>query len=128
AGMPGVFYGQLSAEKTGATMPAEYAVPGKAVETLPDWRGSDLRENTVFRAGLWLLATGRPDEAQRFFLHLSETASPDDIARMARLMIEADTPWHGLRLSKRAAGQGAIYPAAHFPLTGLEKFDLGLPP
>src|SRR5690606_12444855 len=68
------------------------------------------------------------DEAQRFFLHLSETASPDDIARMARLMIEADTPWHGLRLSKRAAGQGAIYPAAHFPLTGLEKFDLGLPP
>ncbi|RMC37537.1 lytic transglycosylase domain-containing protein [Paracoccus alkanivorans] len=128
AEMPGVFYGQLSAEKTGATMPAEYAVPGKAVEALPDWRGSDLRENAVFRAGLWLLATGRPDEAQRFFLHLSETASPEDIARMARLMIEADTPWYGLRLSKRAAGQGVIYPAAHFPLTGLEKFDLGLPP
>ncbi|SIS57951.1 lytic transglycosylase domain-containing protein [Paracoccus saliphilus] len=128
AELPGVFYGQLSAEKTGTRMPAEYAVPGKAVETLPDWRGSDLRENTVFRAGLWLVATGRIDEAQRFFLHLSETAPPEDIARMARLMIEAGAPWHGLRLSKRAADHGVIYPASHFPLTGLESAELGLPP
>ena len=40
-------------------------------------------------AGLWLLATGRADEAQRFFLHLSETADPHDTLRMARLMAEA---------------------------------------
>ncbi|MDP5308864.1 transglycosylase SLT domain-containing protein [Paracoccus spongiarum] len=123
---PGVYYGQLAAEKVGATLPAEYGVPGKAVDTLPDWRGA-LRDNGVFQAGLWLLATGRIDEAQRFFLHLSETAEPEDTARMARLMIEAGAPWHGLRLSKRAADRGAIYPAAHFPLTGLEQADLGLP-
>ncbi|WP_305290631.1 lytic transglycosylase domain-containing protein [Paracoccus wurundjeri] len=128
AEFPGVYYGQLSAEKTGAQMPAEYAIPGKAIETLPDWRGSALRENGIFRAGLWLLATGRPDQAQRFFLHLSETAQPEDIARMSRLMIEAGTPWHGLRLAKRAANLGVIYPAAHFPLTGLESADLKLPP
>lgn len=128
SGYPGVYYGQLSAEKTGAQMPAEYAVTGKGIETLPDWRGSELRENGIFRAGLWLLATGRPDQAQRFFLHLAETAQPENIARMARLMIEAGTPWHGLRLAKRAASQGVIYPAAHFPLTGLESADLKLPP
>ncbi|MDB6181746.1 lytic transglycosylase domain-containing protein [Paracoccus fistulariae] len=128
AAMPGVYYGQLAAEKIGAQMPAEYAVAGRAVQTLPDWRGSDLSQSTAFEAGLWLLATGRPDEAQRFFLHLSETADPEDIGRMARLMIEAGAPWHGLRLSKRAADQGVIYPAAHFPLTGLESADLGLPP
>ncbi|SES89686.1 soluble lytic murein transglycosylase [Paracoccus homiensis] len=128
AEMPGVYYGQLAAEKAHRIMPAAFAVPGKAVETLPDWRGSDLRENEVFRAGIWLLRAGRMDDAQRFFLHLSETAAPKDIGRMARLMIEAGAPWHGLRLSKRAADQGVIYPAAHFPLTGLEQAELGLPP
>lgn len=128
AEFPGVFYGQLSAEKTGKQMPAEYAVAGKAIETLPEWRGSDLRESSVFQAALWLIAVGRLDEAQRFLLHLSETSEPEDTARMARLMIEAGAPWHGLRLSKRAADHGLIYPAAHFPLTGMEKSDLGLPP
>lgn len=127
AATPGVYYGQLAAEKIGARMPAAYAVSGRGIDSLPDWRG-EMRDNSVFQAGLWLLATGRRDEAQRFFLHLAETAAPEDIARMARLMIEAGAPWHGLRLSKRAADRGAIYPAAHFPLTGLEQSDLGLPP
>lgn len=127
AAIPGVFYGQLSAEKTGVEMPAEFAISGKAIDTLPDWRGADLRENSVFQAALWMVAVGRLDDAQRFLLHLSETSDPEDTARMARLMIEAGAPWHGLRLSKRAADHGVIYPAAHFPLTGLETVDLGLP-
>ncbi|MBU3030791.1 lytic transglycosylase domain-containing protein [Paracoccus marinaquae] len=124
---PGVYYGQLASEKVEGAMSPDYAVTGRGTETLPDWRGA-MRENSVFQVGLWLLATGRVDEAQRFFLHLSETAPPEDIARMARLMIEAGAPWHGLRLSKRAADRGVIYPAAHFPLTGLEQADLGVPP
>ncbi|MDQ1900274.1 lytic transglycosylase domain-containing protein [Paracoccus sp. WLY502] len=124
AAMPGTYYGQLAAERIGATMPAEYAAPGP----LPDWRGAPLGDSSVFRAGLWLLATGRPDEAQRFFLHLSETADPQDSLRMARLMYEAGMPWHGLRLSKRAADKGVIHPAAHFPLTGLHETDFGIPP
>ncbi|MFC3167055.1 lytic transglycosylase domain-containing protein [Paracoccus fontiphilus] len=124
AAMPGTFYGQLASERIGATMPADYATPGP----LPDWRGAAaLGESSVFQAGLWLLATGRADEAQRFFLHLSETADPQDTLRMARLMYEADMPWHGLRLSKRAADKGAIHPAAHFPLTGLHDTDFGVP-
>ncbi|WP_103171733.1 transglycosylase SLT domain-containing protein [Paracoccus sp. SY] len=124
AAMPGTYYGQLAAERIGATMPADYAAPGP----LPDWRGAPLGDSGVFRAGLWLLATGRPDEAQRFFLHLSETADPQDSLRMARLMYEAGMPWHGLRLSKRAADKGVIHPAAHFPLTGLHETDFGIPP
>ena len=128
AAMPATYYGQLAAEKTGDVMPADYAVPGPATDSLPDWRGSALRESNVFQAALWLIATGRKDDAQRFLLHLSETAEPEDIGRMARLMYEAGTPWHGLRLSKQAANKGVVYPAAHFPLTGLEKEELGLPP
>ena len=123
AAMPGTYYGQLAAERIGATMPADYAAPGP----LPDWRGAALGNSTVFQAGLWLLATGRADEAQRFFLHLSETADPQDTLRMARLMAEAGMPWHSLRLSKRAADKGVIHPGAHFPLTGLHDADLGVP-
>lgn len=124
AAMPGTYYGQLAAEQVGAPMPADYAAPGP----LPDWRGSLLGHSSVFRAGLWLLATGRADEAQRFFLHLSETADPHDTLRMARLMSEAGMPWHGLRLSKRAADKGVIHPAAHFPMTGLQDGDHQVPP
>ncbi|MTE00360.1 transglycosylase SLT domain-containing protein [Paracoccus sp. YIM 132242] len=122
--MPGTYYGQLAAERIGAAMPADYAAPGP----LPDWRGAPLGGSSVFQAGLWLLATGRPDEAQRFFLHLSETADPRDTLRMARLMYQAGMPWHGLRLSKRAADKGLIHPAAHFPLTGLHETDFDIPP
>ena len=128
AAFPGVYYGQLAMEQVGATLPPDYAVRGPAIDTLPDWRGSDLRENGLFRAGLWLIASGRRDEAQRFFLHLAQSATPEDIARMSRLMFEAGTPWHALRLAKQSANQGVIWPVAQFPLTGLEQLDLGPPP
>ncbi len=128
AGFPGVYYGQLAMEKVGASLPPDYAVAGAALNTLPDWRGSALRNNGLFRAGLWLISSGRRDEAQRFFLQLARTAAPEDIARMARVMFEAGAPWHGLRLAKQSANQGVIWPAAHFPLTGLETQDLGPPP
>ncbi|RJE80740.1 lytic transglycosylase domain-containing protein [Paracoccus sp. JM45] len=128
AEFPGVYYGQLAMEQVHEPLPAEYAVTGPAIDTLPDWRGSDLRENGLFRAGLWLIASGRRDEAQRFFLHVAQDADPEDIARMSRLMFEAGAPWHALRLAKQSANQGVIWPAAQFPLTGLERRDLGPPP
>ncbi|WP_246026760.1 lytic transglycosylase domain-containing protein [Paracoccus luteus] len=122
------FYGQLAAERIGAPMDPALAVAGRAVETLPDWRGSALMESPLFQAGIWLVAGGQPQQAQRFFLHLAETAAHDDIARMARLMLELHRPWDALRLAKAAAARGGIYPAAYFPLTGLERADLRLPP
>ncbi|CAM3349390.1 lytic transglycosylase domain-containing protein [Paracoccus nototheniae] len=128
ADLPGTYYGQLAMEKTGAPLPADYAVADPAIDSLPDWRGSALRENGLFRAGLWLIASGRRDDAQRFLLHLAQSSTPEDIARMSRLMYEAGTPWHGLRLAKQSASQGVIWPVAHFPLTGLEREDLGVPP
>ncbi|MFN3274392.1 MAG: transglycosylase SLT domain-containing protein [Paracoccus sp. (in: a-proteobacteria)] len=128
AAWPGVYYGQLAAERVGVALPADYAIPGPAHDTLPDWRGAALAENSVYRAGLWLLGMGRATEAQRFFLHLAPDATPEDIARMSRLMYEAGYPWHGLRLAKQSANQGVIWPVAHFPLTGLEAEELGPPP
>ncbi|SMG24145.1 soluble lytic murein transglycosylase [Paracoccus sp. J56] len=128
AGYQSAWYGQLAAEKLGLPMQPELAIAGRSTETLPDWRGSDLRENRIWQAGVWLIAAGEPDQAARFFLHLAETAAPEDIGRMARLMMEMRLPWHALRLAKAAAAKGVVYPAAYYPLTGLETRPLGLPP
>ncbi|MDN5569605.1 MAG: lytic transglycosylase domain-containing protein, partial [Paracoccus sp. (in: a-proteobacteria)] len=57
-----------------------------------------------------------------------QSATPEDIARMSRLMFEANSPWHCLRLDKQSDNHGVICPAAQFPLTGLEDRDLGPPP
>ncbi|WBU52725.1 lytic transglycosylase domain-containing protein [Paracoccus sp. SCSIO 75233] len=128
ATMQSAYYGQLAAERIGAPTDPALSVPGRAEAALPQWRRTDLRENEVFQAGVYAFAAGHPDLGQRFFLQLSETAAPDDIARMARLTLEMRYPWYALRLAKRAASRGVAYPAAYYPLTGLEAEPLDLPP
>ncbi|PZO64047.1 MAG: lytic transglycosylase [Paracoccus denitrificans] len=121
------WYGQLAAEKIGVTMDPQLATLDGA-DSLPDWRGSDLRDRRIWQAALWLIAAGEPAQAQRFLSHMAETASAEDIGRMSRLMLEQHRPWDALRLAKAAAAKGAIYPATYFPLTGLHLSDLGVPP
>ncbi len=128
ATMQTAYYGQLAAERIGAPTDPALSIPGRAEAALPQWRRNAIRESDVFQAGVFAFAAGQPDLGQRFFLHASETAPPDDIARMARLTLEMRYPWHALRLAKRAASQGAVYPAAYFPLTGIEHEQLDLPP
>lgn len=128
AGYQSAWYGQLASEKLGLPMASELAIGGRAEDSLPDWRGSALRENELWQAGVWLIAAGDAAQGQRFLLQLAETAAPEDIGRMARMMLELRMPWHALRLAKAAAAKGVVYPAAYFPLTGLERSELGLPP
>lgn len=127
AKLQSTYYGQLAAERIGAAPDPALSIPGRADAALPQWRRDPLRENAVFQAGVFAFAAGQPDLGQRFFLHLSETAPPEDIARMARLTQEMRYPWHALRLAKRAAARGAVFPAAYFPLTGLEGEALEVP-
>ncbi|MFD1795003.1 lytic transglycosylase domain-containing protein [Paracoccus aurantiacus] len=127
AKLQSTYYGQLAAERIGAPPDPALSVPGRADAALPQWRRSALLENEVFQAGIFAFAAGQPDLGQRFLLHLSESATPEDIARMARVTLEMRYPWHALRLAKRAAAQGAVFPAAYFPLTGLEHEKLDLP-
>lgn len=121
------YYGQLAAEKIGVPMGPDLAISGLSLDRLPDWRGAALTENPLWQAGVWLIASGHPDQGQRFFLHLAETAAHDDIARMARLMLELRLPWHAVRLAKAAASKGGIYPAAYYPVTRLEQGDHSVP-
>ncbi len=122
------WYGQLAAERLGLAMQPALAGAGADGSDLPEWRGSALRQQPLWQAGVWLIAAGDPDQGQRFLMQLAESAAPEDIGRMARMMLEMRLPWHALRLAKAAAGKGVVYPAAYFPLTGLERADLGLPP
>lgn len=122
------WYGQLAAEAAGLPMDPALAVPGRGLGTVPDWRGSALRGDRRVQAAIWLMLAGQPDLAQRFLLHTAETASGEDIARMARLMADLHQTPSALRLAKLAAQKGAVHPAVLFPLTGLESATLGIPP
>ncbi|MRX50966.1 transglycosylase SLT domain-containing protein [Paracoccus sp. S-4012] len=121
------YYGQLAAEAAGVPMDPALATPGLALDTVPDWRGAAIRSDRRVQAGIWLLVAGEADLAARFLLHVSETADPQDTARLARLMAEFGHTHHALRLSKRAAQRGVIHPAIQFPLTGIEAMPLGIP-
>src|SRR5690606_31105047 len=92
AGYQSAWYGQLAAERLGLPMLPDLALAGRSEASLPDWRGSRLRENPVWQAGTWLVAAGEADQGARFFLHLAETAAPEDIGRMARMMLEMRLP------------------------------------
>lgn len=122
------WYGQLAAETTGIAMDPDLVPAGHGIDTAPDWRGSDLMRDRRIQAAIWLFIAGDPDLAQRFLLHTAETATAEDIGRMARLMAELHQPHFSLRLAKAAAQKGVVYPALLFPLTGLERSDLGIPP
>ena len=111
------WYGQLAAEAAEVPMDDALAVPGHGLDTVPDWRGSALRQDRRVQAAIWLVLARQPELAQRFLLHVAETASGDDIARMSRLMAELHQTPYALRLAKLAAQKGVIHPAVLFPLT-----------
>ncbi|WP_343080656.1 lytic transglycosylase domain-containing protein [Ostreiculturibacter nitratireducens] len=114
------FYGLLAAERAG--IPLDPALAGN--ESYPDWRTASFTGSSVFQAAVLLKAAGEIDLSERFFLHLSESLSGQEIGALAGLALE----WHeanmALLLAKAAAEKGAIWPRAYFPVNGLEKLDL----
>lgn len=122
------WYGQLAAEAVGAAMDPALARPEPGLEALPDWRGAAIREDRRVQAAIWLFVAGEPDLAQRFLVQAAADASGEDTARLARLMAEFRQTHHALRLAKLAAQKGTVLPTLHFPLTGLERDALGVPP
>lgn len=117
------FYGLLAAERAELPLDPGFASPAP----LPEWRGASFETSSVFQAAIMLRNAGRHDLTERFILHLSESLSVDDIARLARLALEWDEPHLALGLGKRAAESGAMLTAAYYPLSGIEKLDLGVP-
>lgn len=121
------YYGQLAAEALGQPMDPGFLHDGDPAQTLPDWRGAALREDRRFQAAIWLQLAGATDLAARFLNHMAETADPQDIGRMARLMTEFGQTHAALRLAKAAAAKGITYPDALFPLPGIAHPGFAVP-
>ncbi len=121
------FYGQLAAESLGLPMDTAFLPEGEPAQTLPDWRDTPLREDHRFQAAIWLQLAGAEDLAARFLNHIAETAEPEDIGRMARLMTEFGQTHAALRLAKTAAAKGVTYPDALYPLPGIDHPGFAVP-
>lgn len=118
------YYGLLAAERAG--LPPDPALAG--AQTLPDWRGAAFTGTSVFQAAVLLRAAGANTLAKRFFLHLGEGLSDDDLARLAGLALEWKDPHLAVVIAKAAADRGAELVPAYYPLSGMEALDLGIPP
>lgn len=127
AGFQTSYYGQLASEAAGIPMDAALTHPDRNPGRLPQWRDSDMLKDPRVQAVIWLHVAGNTDLSARFALHIAETASPEDIGRLSRLMLELDQTHVALRLAKAAASQGVTYPEALFPLPRLEHPGFDIP-
>ncbi|WP_376876735.1 lytic transglycosylase domain-containing protein [Albirhodobacter sp. R86504] len=118
------YYGLLAAEKIGGTLDPTLA----GTAPLPDWKEGTFRSSSVFEAAVLLHDAGADELARRFILHLSESLGARDIAGLAKLAQEWNDPTLAVRLAKRAATDGLVLTSAYFPLTGIEKDKLSVPP
>lgn len=114
------FYGQLAAERAG--LPTDPAIVGR--ESYPDWSKNPYAVSTVFIAGDALLADTERDLAERFFRHLAERLTAEEIGSLAQYTLDKDDPHIALRLAKYAAGRGEIL---HRPYHPIAELGAGLP-
>ncbi|MEI4484829.1 lytic transglycosylase domain-containing protein [Frigidibacter sp. MR17.14] len=118
------FYGLLSAEKLSQAL--DPVLTGKDLP--PSWDGAGFTRSPIFQAAELLYAAGADDLGERFLLHLGESLTNDDLARLARYAIDRDRPHLALMVAKAGAARGLVWPAAYFPMNGLEKLSLPVEP
>ena len=118
------YYGLLAAEKIEASLDPALA----GATPLPSWKEGSFRQNSVFEAAVLLHEAGEEALARRFILHLAESLGPQDIACLTSLAQEWNDPTLAVRLAKRVANDGTVLMSAYFPLSGIEKDKLAVPP
>lgn len=117
------FYGQLAAERAGIAPDQEIVQRG-----LPEWQNRGFARSKPVHAARLLLASGDTVTATRFLLHVQESLGPDDSAALARLSLELGQTAVAVRIAKRIAREGAVWPDAYYPLTGQTNAARGIPP
>lgn len=114
------FYGQLAAERAG--LPTDPAVVGK--ESYPAWASTPYAASSVFIAGDALMREGERDLAERFFRHLAERLTADEVGSLAQYTLDNGEPHLALRLAKFAASRGEVL---HRPYHPIAELGAGLP-
>ena len=118
------YYGQLAAERIDAD-PDPLLFNGTDIE---NWRRADFIRNPAVQAGILLIYAGEFPQARRFFAHLAETFTAEQIAQLGDLAMELGQPYVALGVAKQAALRGIIAPEAYFPVTDLAETSTSLPP
>jgi soluble lytic murein transglycosylase len=106
------YYGLLAAEALGQSLD-----PALLSQARPaDWRGAGFARSSVLEAALMLRRAGDRAQARRFFLHLAEGLSPQELDQLADLALQLDEPNIAVLVAKQAAERGVILPRAYFPV------------
>ena len=106
------FYGQLAALKAGVETDPKMV----GTEVFPDWKQAAFTKSSVFEAGMKLQAAGLRDLAERFFVHLAESLSREEIGQLGDLALELEEPHIALKIAKQAARQGHEIYKIYYPL------------
>ncbi|WP_295532541.1 lytic transglycosylase domain-containing protein [uncultured Thioclava sp.] len=117
------YYGLLSAERLGQSLPASFAT----TPALPNWNEYKFRHSDIFKAAQLLYQADETDLAARFILHLEESLGPGNFGALAQYALEQQDAYLALIVGKRAAAKGEIIPQALWPIPALTSHDLGVP-
>ena len=104
------FYGLLCAEKIAAPQAGDLSND----VALPDWQDAAFRQSPVY-------ASDQPILAERFATHLAETLPEDQLPQLIDFLEEIKQPRALVRLGKRKASQGYVYPRPLFALHPLSQ-------
>ena len=116
------FYGLLAAEAAG--LPFDV---GLGAVPQVDWRDSPLYADSLFRAGLMLVAAGERNLAERFWVHLAEQLGGHDAALLGQAAIDLGEPHLAVMIGKAVARRGVTVPVPYYPLHPLAEADLPVP-
>ena len=102
------YYGLLAAEALGMSLDPSLL----ATHQPGDWNDASFAQSSVLEAALLLDKAGNRTLSKRFFLHLGESLSDADLAKLADLALRIDEPHIAVVIAKAAAeriqrGRGA---------------------
>jgi soluble lytic murein transglycosylase len=118
------FYGQLAAEKVGAT--GDQLI---ASADLPDWSKSPALRSDDVRAGVLLHYAGEDALAFAFFSDLGrKLEGAATLGALARLGLDLGQPHYAVRVAKHAARKGILLYPAYYPVTGLAGYASKIEP
>ena len=106
------FYGLLCAEKIAVPLADDLSND----VALPDWQDAGFLQSPVFQATILLYASDQPILAERFATHLAETLPEDQLPQLVDFLEEIKQPRALVRVGKRKASQGYVYPRPLFAL------------
>ncbi len=113
------FYGILSAQKLGKGFGPEFT----DWSDLPDWRGAEFVNSSVFKAAILLLSADQLSLGERFLTHLAETLNDTEILQLTDFLEEAQRSHVLVMVGKRAANYGRNFPRPYYALHAM----IGMP-